>query len=172
MGHWRHKRHSERTERFSRRPPDKARREEVRATRSVCSPKLTAPRCSVYRSSRTGRRLADGKSVMSPDPDIKVHFSSCNFKDILIHPAWRSLIAKMPQVLASYSPRWNASMGPRSRDRGNEKSWDQGGDACPECQDNAGAGWIPFDEDFPSGDDSPPAHPNCDCALDIRGARE
>lgn len=40
----------------------------------------------------------------------------------------------------------------------------------PECEANglAGAGGdgvIPIDDDFPSGDDAPPAHPNCRCVI-------
>lgn len=34
-----------------------------------------------------------------------------------------------------------------------------------ECQENADAGEIGLDEDFPSGDDSPPVHPNCRCTI-------
>lgn len=34
-----------------------------------------------------------------------------------------------------------------------------------ECEANADAGVIGLDEDFPSGDDAPPAHPNCRCAI-------
>jgi hypothetical protein len=33
------------------------------------------------------------------------------------------------------------------------------------CRDNEDAGAIPLEGDFPSGDDCPPAHPNCRCAL-------
>lgn len=33
------------------------------------------------------------------------------------------------------------------------------------CQENEDAGPIPIDEAFPSGDDYPPAHPNCRCAV-------
>lgn len=33
------------------------------------------------------------------------------------------------------------------------------------CEDNEAAGAIPLGEGFPSGDDCPPAHPNCRCAL-------
>jgi hypothetical protein len=36
---------------------------------------------------------------------------------------------------------------------------------CVECQDNAEAGTVKIGELFPSGDDGPPAHPNCECAL-------
>ena len=51
----------------------------------------------------------------------------------------------------------------------NEKSWDPDGTACVEvCIPNVLAGWIPMDEEFPSGDDIAPGHPNCDCSLNIR----
>jgi len=36
------------------------------------------------------------------------------------------------------------------------------------CQANEAEGWIPFDDDFPSGDDRPPFHPNCRCVLGYR----
>ena len=50
-----------------------------------------------------------------------------------------------------------------------QKSWDADGtDACEECTANIDAGWIDIDEDFPSGDDGPTAHPGCDCGLDFR----
>lgn len=38
-------------------------------------------------------------------------------------------------------------------------------DGCPICADNEGAGPIPIDATFPSGDSEPPAHPNCLCTL-------
>ncbi len=46
-----------------------------------------------------------------------------------------------------------------------EKSWLVSNDptVCEDCQDNADAGWIPMDENYPSGDDSYPAHPSCQC---------
>lgn len=50
-----------------------------------------------------------------------------------------------------------------------EKSWDPDGDCCTEiCQPNVDTGWIGIDEDFPSGDDAPSAHPNCDCSVSFR----
>jgi SPP1 gp7 family putative phage head morphogenesis protein len=36
---------------------------------------------------------------------------------------------------------------------------------CPICAANGGDGIIPMDQSFSSGDDRPPAHPNCVCAL-------
>jgi Phage Mu protein F like protein len=36
---------------------------------------------------------------------------------------------------------------------------------CPICEANEEAGAIKLDASFPSGDDAPPAHPNCRCSL-------
>ena len=46
-----------------------------------------------------------------------------------------------------------------------KKEWYPDAEACPICLENADAGPIPIDEDFPSGDDAPLAHPNCECSL-------
>jgi len=45
------------------------------------------------------------------------------------------------------------------------KSWLLGSEhpADDECDDNAAEGVIPLDQDFSSGDEAPPAHPNCTC---------
>lgn len=47
------------------------------------------------------------------------------------------------------------------------KSWQVSDDydQDDECGDNEDAGVIALDDDFPSGDDGPPAHPSCRCAL-------
>jgi hypothetical protein len=39
------------------------------------------------------------------------------------------------------------------------------GDACDDCEANAEEGMIDLNEEFGSGDDAPPAHPNCRCAV-------
>lgn len=49
------------------------------------------------------------------------------------------------------------------------KQWILDADPCPICEENAEASPIPVGDDFPSGDDGPPAHPNCRCA--VTGAR-
>ena len=50
-----------------------------------------------------------------------------------------------------------------------EHSWEtESGDPCPVCEDNEAAGWIDIDDDFPSGDDAPTAHPNCQCVVNFR----
>jgi len=38
-------------------------------------------------------------------------------------------------------------------------------DPCEICADNEAEGIVPIDHVFSSGDDRPPAHPNCRCAL-------
>ncbi len=54
-----------------------------------------------------------------------------------------------------------------------EKAWDPDGEACEEiCQPNVDQGWIGIDDDFDSGDDAPPAHPNCDCSISFRKGAE
>ncbi len=45
------------------------------------------------------------------------------------------------------------------------KSWQVDVDPCLICVDNALAGKIPIDSDFPSGADAPPEHPRCRCDL-------
>ena len=50
-----------------------------------------------------------------------------------------------------------------------EHAWaTESGDPCPVCEDNEAAGWIDIDDDFPSGDDAPTAHPNCQCVVNFR----
>jgi hypothetical protein len=45
------------------------------------------------------------------------------------------------------------------------KEWLVDGNPCEACQKNADAGPIDLDDDFPSGDAAPTAHPRCECAL-------
>lgn len=50
---------------------------------------------------------------------------------------------------------------------GLKKEWLTAGDdlVSEDCEENEDAGPIPLEDDFPSGDDAPPAHPNCRCAI-------
>lgn len=45
------------------------------------------------------------------------------------------------------------------------KTWLVAADPCELCQENADAGFVAVDDSFPSGDDAPPAHPMCRCAV-------
>ena len=46
-----------------------------------------------------------------------------------------------------------------------KKRWLAEADCCDVCSKNAAAGPIDLDDTFPSGDDTPPGHPNCRCSL-------
>ena len=48
-----------------------------------------------------------------------------------------------------------------------KKEWTTAEDdrVSEDCEANGDQGPIDLDEDFVSGDDAPPAHPNCRCAL-------
>lgn len=46
-----------------------------------------------------------------------------------------------------------------------KKAWHPDDEACPVCLDNAADGVIDLDDVFTSGDDAPPAHPNCECTI-------
>ena len=46
-----------------------------------------------------------------------------------------------------------------------KKEWLLGPEPCEICVANNDQGPIDLDDDFDSGDDAPPAHPNCECAI-------
>jgi len=46
-----------------------------------------------------------------------------------------------------------------------KKEWQADEDPCEDCIANMDAGAIELEDEFPSGDDAPPAHPNCECVL-------
>lgn len=46
-----------------------------------------------------------------------------------------------------------------------KKEWLLGEHPCEICQANNEQGAIPLDDEFESGDDAPPAHPKCECAV-------
>lgn len=54
------------------------------------------------------------------------------------------------------------------------KRWVLGGGGksgnCEECEENAEAGWIPEDEEYPNAAE-PPQHPNCDCSEETKEKR-
>jgi len=50
----------------------------------------------------------------------------------------------------------------------NEKMWISQGATCEICEGNEGDDWIDIDETFSSGDDTIPAHPNCECNVRYR----
>ena len=70
---------------------------------------------------------------------------------------------------------YNQAMLSSAKEAGDEllKTWNLDGEGCPEiCEPNEADGAIGLDEDFSSGDDAPPAHPNCDCSIGFVRASE
>lgn len=45
------------------------------------------------------------------------------------------------------------------------KQWLLAEEPCPICEENENDGIIDLDEEFSSGDDTAPAHPNCECTV-------
>lgn len=52
-----------------------------------------------------------------------------------------------------------------------EKRWITMDDdkVCEDCLSNSQDGWISVDDTFSTGDDAPPAHPNCRCSMANKG---
>ncbi len=63
---------------------------------------------------------------------------------------------------ADYVDDWRGGNGPV------EKHWVAEDDACPECEENAAEDFIDSEAPHSSGDDEPPAHPNCRCEEEYR----
>lgn len=80
--------------------------------------------------------------------------------------SWRSEMIASTQMNDAMSQAYLAKL---KRNAVDLKQWILGPNPCEICVENADASPIPVDEDFPSGDDAPPAHPNCVCA--VAGAR-
>ena len=80
--------------------------------------------------------------------------------------SWRAEMIAATQMNDAMSQAYLSKL---KRNAVDYKQWILGPNPCADCQENAEASPIPVDEDFPSGDDAPPAHPNCVCA--VAGAR-
>lgn len=91
----------------------------------------------------------------------------------LIRQVFQDMTVRRSQMIASTEMNdamSEAMLRKLSRIGIDYKRWILGPGACPICEDNADQGAIPIGDDFDSGDDRPPAHPNCRCA--VVGARE
>jgi SPP1 gp7 family putative phage head morphogenesis protein len=84
-------------------------------------------------------------------------------RDVLDDPRWARLVAVTEGARAS-----TASTLARYGMNGVEgKEWMSAEDSrvCQDCNDNELEGAIPLSSFFENGDDGPPAHPDCRCAL-------
>jgi SPP1 gp7 family putative phage head morphogenesis protein len=75
------------------------------------------------------------------------------------------LIARTEVSLANNQGKLTSYKAARDSGISLKKEWSPDADPCPICQDNADQGAIDVDDDFDSGDDSPPAHPSCECTI-------
>jgi hypothetical protein len=112
---------------------------------------------------RIGTALARGLGGV-PEEDIAGGqgraFIAAEITDILGDP-FRALMIAQTEM----SRALNSSTMDSYTDFGVEyKEW-VALEECELCGANADAGVIPIDEDFPSGDSEPPAHPNCRCTI-------
>ena len=80
-------------------------------------------------------------------------------------PARAQMIARTELMAASGQGSLAGYRTARANGVKVRKSWEADPQACDECQANAEEGDIDIDDDFQSGDDAPPAHPNCECVL-------
>jgi len=87
-----------------------------------------------------------------------------------IKGAFKAMTDKRADTIAQteLADVYNQAMLASARETEGEllKVWNPDGEACAEiCQPNVDQSAIGLDEDFESGDDAPPGHPNCDCSI-------
>lgn len=79
-------------------------------------------------------------------------------------PERADLIAKSEIIRANAQGQMTAM---RNSGVVEQKAWStsEDGDTCEDCEGNADEGDVDLEDDFPSGDDAPPAHPGCRCVV-------
>lgn len=133
-----------------------------------------------------GMKWVDGELVDNPDPywaiTDETRTGIASLLDDAVNQGWGvdQFAEALGNAYAFSATR--AEMIARTETRladskGNLAGWKQSGvvaqkvwlisndGCCDDCQDNADEGPIDLDDDFPSGDDSCPAHPNCKCVI-------
>ena len=83
-------------------------------------------------------------------------------EDAAFSPARAEMIARTETAMADVAGNMAAY---RISSLVSGKQWILGDDACDECVANAEQGAIGLEDEFLSGDDAPPAHPNCRCDV-------
>ncbi len=106
------------------------------------------------------RTIANGESLSQLSKTLR--------EDIIFSPARADMVAQTETATA---------LGQGGREAADaagkeEKAWYTQGGVTDVCADNEAEGWIPIDDSFPSGDDTVPAHVNCECDVLYRGGGE
>ena len=132
-----------------------------------------------------GKKYVDGLLVDNPNAEWTITESTRDMlrtaTELAVSEGWSAdKFAEAIETNAAFSPERAATIartelayansrgameGYRASGVVEKKVWLFGEEACDECQGNAAVGAIGLDEDFPSGDDAPPAHPNCVCDV-------
>jgi len=86
-------------------------------------------------------------------------------EDSLAFSADRALLVARTEIIRANNQGHLAAF--RASGVVEKKEWStaEDGDVCDECEANEAQGPIDLDEDFESGDDAAPAHPNCRCTI-------
>jgi hypothetical protein len=140
-----------------------------------------------------GKKIIDGKLIDNPDPEWSITQRVRDELHDLVNQAldegWASgklqdeimsafsFSAQRAQMIARTETAMARNQGgyltAQLSDVVTGKQWSVAPDACEVCLGNAAQGVIALDDVFDSGDESPPAHPNCSCSLDyITGTGE
>lgn len=117
---------------------------------------ITIKSIAENRLSVLAKTLADGI-----DAGVNMAQMTTMVADVLDDSNWAETVARTETARAM-------SQGSLSTYQANgvpNKVWLVAAEPCPICEENADAGPIPAGDSFPSGDDAPPAHPMCLCAI-------
>lgn len=106
------------------------------------------------------RAIADGLDQNDGLDDIVGAIQDLGFSEERADLIARTEIARANSDAALVGYQAAESVGVSVR-----KLWLLGENPCPICEANAEQGPIDLDEEFESGDDAPPAHPNCLCDI-------
>ena len=101
--------------------------------------------------------LAAGKTTDDIADDIAEHYAFSSERAAVIAATEVSRANSMA-AQESYQAAADAGVPVKKR-------WLAEADCCDVCSANQAAGPIDLDDTFPSGDDTPPGHPNCRCSL-------
>jgi len=113
-----------------------------------------------------GKKWVDGKLVDNPDAQWVITDSTRDELRGLVADVQSGdlKLTDLPQAIrdaTAFSPE-RASMIARTEIMAANGPDDE---ACEICLGNADDGDIEVDAEFSSGDDAPPAHPNCECVI-------
>lgn len=91
--------------------------------------------------------------------------ASERLRDNGINDAYRAEMIARTETVRAYNQGITV-FGQESNATG--KIWELSSAPCEICQENDSGGEpIPFEDDYPSGDSEPPAHPNCRCGESL-----